>query len=35
MEHKNLEKAMELFSALIVGEEVSRTHHVDLIMLCT
>ena len=30
MEHKNLEKAMELFSALIVGEEVSRTHHVDL-----
>ena len=30
MERRNLDKAMELFSKLIVGEEVSRKAHADL-----
>ncbi len=30
MEHKNLEKAVELFSLLLTGEEVSKKHHLEL-----
>ena len=30
MEHKNLDKAMEIFSLLLTGEEISRNNHVEL-----
>ena len=30
MNNANLDKAMEIFALLIVGEEVSRAQHVDL-----
>jgi hypothetical protein len=30
MDHKNLDKAMEIFTLLIVGEEISSAKHVDL-----
>jgi hypothetical protein len=30
MDHKNLDKAMEIFTLLIVGEEISSVKHVDL-----
>ena len=30
MEHKNLEKAVDIFSLLLAGEEVSKKHHVEL-----
>ena len=30
MDHGNLDKAMELFALLIVGEEISNVQHVDL-----
>ena len=30
MEYRNLEKAMEIFSCLLMGDEVSKTHNVDL-----
>lgn len=30
MEHKNLDKAMEIFSMLLAGEEISKVCHVDL-----
>ena len=30
MEHKNLEKTVEIFSLLLAGEEVSKKHHVEL-----
>ena len=30
MDHGNLDKAMEIFTLLIVGEEVSSAQHVDL-----
>lgn len=30
MEHHNLDKAMELFTLLIVGEEISHKQHTDL-----
>lgn len=30
MDHKNLDKAMEIFSLLLTGEEISKNRHVEL-----
>lgn len=30
MDHRNLDKAMEIFTKLIVGEEISSAENIDL-----
>ena len=33
MDHRNLDKAMEIFACLITGETVGKDNHRDLMML--